>query len=196
MYIFNLWSVPENHSITRIFKVTLEFLLLFIHSFVWGGAIRVVAIKTNAVINIRLSCVLMYGIVSRLGCQGQRVLLSTSEWKQAVTLQSFRDLAGVSAAQDKRKILHCRPSLPQPPTSNLGKIKPLPCCLPALPYSHPEVLAALTISTLLQLKQHSGAPGWLSGGTSAFGSGCDPWVLGACFSLCLRLCLSFCVSHE
>ena len=48
-----------------------------------------------------------------------------------------------------------------------------------------------------------GARGWLSGWTSAFGSGCDPGVQGlsltlrgACFSLCLRLCLSLCVSHE
>ena len=51
-----------------------------------------------------------------------------------------------------------------------------------------------------------GAPGWLSGWASAFGSGRDPKVLGlsptlgslrgACFSLCLSLCLTLCVSHE
>ena len=51
-----------------------------------------------------------------------------------------------------------------------------------------------------------GAPGWLNGWVSAFGSGHDPWVLGsspasgspqgACFSLCLCLCLSLCVSYE
>ena len=45
-----------------------------------------------------------------------------------------------------------------------------------------------------------GAPGWLSGWASAFGSGPDPRVLGSsptsgspegtCFSLCLCLCLS------
>ena len=49
---------------------------------------------------------------------------------------------------------------------------------------------------------HLGISGW----ASAFGSGCDPGVLGsspasgytqgACFSLCLCLCLSVCVSHE
>ena len=51
-----------------------------------------------------------------------------------------------------------------------------------------------------------GMPGWLSGWASAFGSGCDPGVLGieshigspqgTCFSLCLCLYLSLCVSHE
>ena len=60
--------------------------------------------------------------------------------------------------------------------------------------------------------QKGGAPGLLSGGVSAFGSGRDPGFLGwspasgspqgACFSLCLCLCLSLslslslCVSHE
>ena len=49
-------------------------------------------------------------------------------------------------------------------------------------------------------------PGWLSGWTSAFGSGLDPMVLGssptsgslhgACFSFCLHLYLSLHVSHE
>ena len=44
------------------------------------------------------------------------------------------------------------------------------------------------------------APGWLSGWASAFGSGCDPRVMGSsltsgslqgiCFSFCLSLCLS------
>ena len=48
--------------------------------------------------------------------------------------------------------------------------------------------------------------GGLSSWASAFGSGCDPGVLGssppsgslhgACFYLCLCLCLSPCVSHE
>ena len=47
-------------------------------------------------------------------------------------------------------------------------------------------------------------PGWLSGWASAFGSECDPGVLGlsptsasphgGCFSLCLCLCLSLCFS--
>ena len=55
-------------------------------------------------------------------------------------------------------------------------------------------------------KSEGGAPGWLSGWASAFGSGHDPRVLGsspiwappqgACFSLCLWLGLSLSVSHE
>ena len=49
-------------------------------------------------------------------------------------------------------------------------------------------------------------PGWLSGCTSAFGSGCDLEVLGSspssgslwgvCFSLCLRLCLSLSLMNK
>ena len=51
----------------------------------------------------------------------------------------------------------------------------------------------------------SGAPGWLRGWASAFGSGCDPGVLGssstsgslwgACFSLCLSLPLSVSLNY-
>ena len=59
---------------------------------------------------------------------------------------------------------------------------------------------------LFILRMASGRPGWLSGPTSAFSSGCDPRVLGsspasgswwgACFSFCLCLCPSLCVCHE
>ena len=57
---------------------------------------------------------------------------------------------------------------------------------------------------LLKKSLYCGAPGWLSGWASAFGSGHDPGVLGssptlgslcgACFCLCLCLCPFLCLS--
>ena len=99
---------------------------------------------------------------------------------------------------------------------------PGPASLDALPRALKKSLASslansqvqkCVISSEMDLKTDGclnipavGAPGGLSGRSSAFGSGRDPGVPGssptsgslhgACFSLCLCLCLSLCVSQE
>ena len=75
------------------------------------------------------------------------------------------------------------------------------CCLTNYSGHHKQGKMALEM-----VGGSCGAPGSLSGGVSAFGSGHDPRVLGSssasgspwevCFSLCLCLYLSLCVSHE
>ena len=74
--------------------------------------------------------------------------------------------------------------------------------------SFPSSLRACGISNLFYINNNSfpGMLGWLTGWTSAFGSGRDPGVLGSsptlvsprggCFSPCLCLYLSLRVSHE